>query len=58
MQTGAMQFFRWLRVVGDTVFSAGVIALVIFIARLATGGSVHRGETWSEDTGGLAAPAE
>jgi len=57
MQTGAMQFFRWLRVVGDTAFSAGVIALVMFIVRLATGGSVQRGESWSEHTGGLR-PAE
>jgi nitric oxide reductase subunit B len=30
MQTGVMQFFRWMRVVGDTVFAAGAVAFVWF----------------------------
>jgi nitric oxide reductase subunit B len=30
MQTGVMQFFRWMRVVGDTAFAAGAVAFVWF----------------------------
>ncbi len=39
-QTPAMHLFRWLRVVGDTVFAVGVLALAWFIVGLATGWSV------------------
>ena len=41
-QTSAMNTFRWLRVVGDTVFSVGVLALAWFIAGLATGWSLEK----------------
>ncbi|MGI8670380.1 MAG: nitric-oxide reductase large subunit [Aridibacter sp.] len=30
MQTDTMQFLRWMRVVGDTVFAIGAIAFVVF----------------------------
>jgi nitric oxide reductase subunit B len=29
-QTDVMQFFRWMRIVGDTVFAAGAVAFVWF----------------------------
>jgi len=58
MQTEVMQTLRWMRVIGDTVFAAGVIALVMFVVRLVTGGSLRRGETWPAETGGVHAPAE
>ena len=32
--TPLMQALRWLRVPGDTVFAAGAVALVIFVARI------------------------
>jgi nitric oxide reductase subunit B len=37
MQTDTMQTFRWLRVIGDTIFFAGAVALVVFIAGLKFG---------------------
>jgi nitric oxide reductase subunit B len=39
MQTPLMQNLRWMRVVGDTVFFAGAVGLVVFIAGLKTGHS-------------------
>jgi nitric oxide reductase subunit B len=44
MQTGVMNTLRWLRVVGDTIFAIGVVALALFILGLATGRSYKRGE--------------
>jgi len=35
LQTPTLQFLRWLRVIGDTIFSAGSVALVYFILSLA-----------------------
>jgi nitric oxide reductase subunit B len=35
LQTPTLQFFRWLRVLGDTVFSAGAVALIVFVFSLA-----------------------
>jgi nitric oxide reductase subunit B len=32
---------RWLRVVGDTIFAAGSVALALFILGLRTGGSTR-----------------
>jgi nitric oxide reductase large subunit len=32
-----MDALRWMRVVGDTVFAAGAIALVVAVARLTRG---------------------
>ncbi len=31
LQTPTLQFLRWLRVVGDTIFAAGAVALVAFV---------------------------
>ena len=39
-QTQAVHIFRWLRVVGDTVFTVGVLALGWFIVGLRTGWSL------------------
>jgi nitric oxide reductase subunit B len=41
LQTGTIELFRWLRVVGDTIFAAGVVAIVLFVFGLATGHSVQ-----------------
>ncbi len=43
LQTGLMNNLRWLRVIGDTIFAIGVIALGWFVLGLKTGWSV-RGE--------------
>lgn len=39
MQTDVMQWLRWLRVPGDTIFFFGAVALVLFVAGLKTGHS-------------------
>jgi nitric oxide reductase subunit B len=39
MQTGVMDTFRWLRVIGDTIFAAGAIALALFVLGLRQGGA-------------------
>jgi len=39
-QTGVMNQLRWLRVVGDTIFALGVVALAWFVLGLKTGWSV------------------
>jgi nitric oxide reductase subunit B len=39
LQNGVVDLFRWLRVVGDTIFAAGVVALVLFVVGLVTGAS-------------------
>lgn len=39
MQTDLMQFLRWMRVPGDTVFFFGAVALVLFVVGLKTGHS-------------------
>lgn len=44
MQTDLMQTLRWLRVPGDTIFFAGAVALVIFVAGLKTGHSFRRND--------------
>jgi len=40
LQTGLMDKLRWLRVVGDTIFAVGVVALGWFVVGLKTGWSV------------------
>lgn len=40
LQTGLMNTLRWLRVVGDTIFAIGVLALGWFVLGLKTGWSV------------------
>jgi nitric oxide reductase subunit B len=42
MQTSFMSTFRWLRVIGDTVFATGVIALTYFVIGLKTGWSLQK----------------
>lgn len=42
MQTGVMNTLRWLRVIGDTVFAIGIVALALFVLGLATGRSYKR----------------
>ncbi len=41
LQTPTMQTLRWLRVVGDTIFATGVLALAWFVLGLKTGWSVR-----------------
>jgi nitric oxide reductase subunit B len=53
LQTSVMQTLRWMRVFGDTVFAAGIVSLVLFVAGLTTGRSMRRGKEWSVETGGL-----
>jgi nitric oxide reductase subunit B len=40
LQTPIMQNLRWMRIVGDTVFFLGAVALVVFVAGLKTGHSI------------------
>jgi len=49
LQSSVMQTLRWLRVIGDTIFTIGALALVWFIAGLTTGHSIDKGEEWSPD---------
>ena len=42
MQDPTITFFRWLRVIGDTVFAAGALALAWFIFGLKGGWSVEK----------------
>jgi len=42
MQNGLMDKLRWLRVVGDSIFALGAVALAIFIAGLKLGYSVKK----------------
>lgn len=42
MQQPILQFFRWLRVIGDTVFALGAVVLAIFVIGLKTGLSVDK----------------
>ncbi|HMJ89550.1 MAG TPA: nitric-oxide reductase large subunit, partial [Candidatus Acidoferrum sp.] len=43
MQTGLMENLRWMRVIGDTIFAAGVMALGWFVLGLKTGWSLTSG---------------
>jgi nitric oxide reductase subunit B len=42
LQTGTIETFRWLRVVGDTIFAAGAVAIAAFVIGLRTGGTTQR----------------
>ncbi|MCC7419350.1 MAG: nitric-oxide reductase large subunit [Planctomycetaceae bacterium] len=42
MQTDIMQWLRWMRVPGDTLFFLGAVALVLFVAGLKTGSSFRK----------------
>ncbi|KAA5539971.1 nitric-oxide reductase large subunit [Adhaeribacter rhizoryzae] len=41
MQTDTMEILRWLRVIGDTIFALGVVALAWFVIGLKTGWSLQ-----------------
>jgi nitric oxide reductase subunit B len=41
LQTGPIETFRWLRVVGDTIFALGALALAAFVIGLRTGGTTR-----------------
>jgi nitric oxide reductase subunit B len=41
LQTGTIATFRWLRVVGDTIFAVGAVALALFVIGLRTGGTTR-----------------
>jgi nitric oxide reductase subunit B len=45
LQTDLMDTLRWLRVVGDTIFTVGVLGLGIFVAGLKTGWSLAGAES-------------
>ncbi len=42
MQGDALSFFRWLRVIGDTIFALGTVSLAWFIVGLKTGWSIEK----------------
>ena len=42
IQSPVLQVFRWLRAPGDILFTAGIVALVIFVAGLAIGYSYEK----------------
>jgi nitric oxide reductase subunit B len=42
MQTPMLETFRWLRVIGDTVFAAGTVALAWFVFGLKFGWSIEK----------------
>lgn len=42
MQTPLMDTLRWLRVIGDTIFTAGALALGLFVLGLKTGWSLRK----------------
>ena len=42
MQTPLLDTFRWLRVIGDTIFAVGTIALAWFVIGLKTGWSIDK----------------
>jgi len=54
MQTPVMDTFRWLRIVGDTIFATGVLALGWFVLGLKTGWSVS---TQTQPMGGTVFPS-
>jgi nitric oxide reductase subunit B len=56
MQTPLMDTLRWLRVIGDTIFAAGAVALGWFVLGLKTGWSLEREGIELES--GLAVPSK
>ncbi|MDP4205531.1 MAG: nitric-oxide reductase large subunit [Bacteroidota bacterium] len=48
MQDPTLQVIRWLRVIGDTIFAIGTLALTWFVIGLKTGWSVSNTENKSE----------
>ncbi|MDI1443558.1 nitric-oxide reductase large subunit [Polyangium sp. 6x1] len=50
LQTPLMDAFRWSRVLGDTIFAAGILALAYFLIGLRTGWSLSPQETTTPTT--------
>jgi nitric oxide reductase subunit B len=48
MQTGTLDLIRWLRVIGDTIFAVGALALGWFIIGLKTGHSLKKNTDLSQ----------
>lgn len=42
MQGSTLQSLKWMRVIGDTVFSIGTVALALFVIGLKTGWSIDK----------------
>jgi nitric oxide reductase subunit B len=57
LQLPIMQTLRWLRIVGDIMFLAGVAALVWFLLGLWTGWSYERTQTTVKDWSGTPVPS-
>jgi nitric oxide reductase subunit B len=55
LHTGVMDDLRWMRVIGDTLFAFGAIALVAFVGALATG-HAYRPVGVGHDTLGIRGP--
>jgi nitric oxide reductase subunit B len=51
LQTGLMDKLRWMRVIGDTLFAAGVLALGWFVLGLFTGHSLREGRAGASSAG-------
>jgi nitric oxide reductase subunit B len=49
MQTPLMHKLRWSRVIGDTIFASGTIALAVFVAGLKFGFSLKKNSDVSEE---------
>jgi nitric oxide reductase subunit B len=56
LQQPVMETLRWLRMVGDTVFLAGVASLVWFVVGLKTGWSLKQADEPEPDSGKQARP--
>jgi Cytochrome C and Quinol oxidase polypeptide I len=58
MQTGVMQFLRWMRMAGDTIFAIGAVAFGYFVLKLifrhSKAGKLTERQTWQ--AGALARP--
>ena len=49
MQDPTLQTLRWMRIVGDTVFASGSVALAIFVIGLKTGWSIDKTKKLYQD---------
>jgi len=49
MQDPTLQTLQWLRIVGDTVFAAGSVALAVFVIGLKTGWSIDKTKKLYQD---------
>ena len=56
MQLGLIQQLRWLRVIGDTIFAVGTLALGWFVLGLKTGWSLEKAEQPLRQPQGRVAP--